>query len=96
MRRATTLSAVYAILERCAIDGARCPENDTHGIPHGYLPQMARRGWIEIRVFARNYRQVVLLKGPHKGKTTASDPSGLSPWMIVNRFGRRTNTASNA
>jgi hypothetical protein len=90
-RPITTLKDAYAILETFALEGKRCPENDTYGIPHGYIPALARAGWIRILISGRNYRQVVLLKGPNAGKATAPNPGGMHDWKVVDSTGIRIN-----
>lgn len=91
MRAKSTLGEAYAILEKFVAEGKRCPENDTHGIPAGYIPALARAGWIRILISGRNYRQIVLLKGPLAGKASAPNPGGMHDWKVVDSNGIRIN-----
>jgi hypothetical protein len=79
------LDAAFARLERCAAAGERCPLNGTQGMDSTISATLAREGRIEVEVFARNFRRVRILTGPHAGAMTAGPArAGAKPYVIVN------------
>lgn len=62
-----------------ALAGQRCPTNETMENPNGTIWQgatteLARAGHIKIEIYAKNYRVVTILKGPHAGLSTKPYP----------------------
>lgn len=77
-----------------AMAGVRCPQNDL--IPSAAFSRLAREGRIRVSVYARNWRVVEILEGPHAGKSTADDPmrrAGEKPYKVIdaNAMQRRSD-----
>lgn len=76
----------FAMLERCAIAGERCPQTQPHGpLTPGHTTILVREGKIRIEVFRHNWRVVTILAGPNAGKQTKACPAGGRPYMVVTR-----------
>ena len=99
---------VYALVERAAIEGRRCPTNAeiaddlnksglikpvaAASIP-GVFRKLIQRRLVTVRIYGHNWRDVVIIKGPHAGKTTLPPPHGGKPYRILSSTsmsGRRT------
>lgn len=85
-----TPDQAFALLERAAISGERCPQTGDHGLRSADTTNLAHAGRILVEIFAWNYRRVTILTGPHAGKTTAAAPAGQKPWKIIDAHGTRT------
>ena len=72
------------MIETAAIAGDRCPQNDDLPIYRG-LALLARAGKIRLEISGRNWRQAILLDGPHAGKATAPNPHGHIVWMVIEK-----------
>lgn len=84
------LARTLAAVTRAAVAGARCPENEKYSdVTSDRLGVLARNGKIRIEISGRNYRQIFILAGPHKGARTAPNPHGHMIWKIVDRAGNR-------
>lgn len=81
------LDACFAALVSAAIAGERCPQNGSIGVHKQYTSQLARDGWIKIEISGQNYRAITILTGPHKGKSTAADPSKQRVWRVIDANG---------
>ncbi len=72
---------VFALVKRAASEGRRCPTNaeiatdlNESGITKsvaassipGVFRQLIRRGLVTVRVYGNNWRDVVILQGPHE------------------------------
>lgn len=96
-RQKITLDEVFQILEKCAAEGRRCPENNApgcpDGVPHGTLPLLARMGKIRVEISGSNYRQITILVGRCAGKSTAANPKRHAVvWKTIDSGGmRQTN-----
>lgn len=88
---AQKIEAAFAVLERHAADGLRCPENGIFGIVSGDVTALARQGRIRVSICGKNFRVVTILVGPCAGMSTAPDPSGAHAWKIVDKTGTRVN-----
>jgi hypothetical protein len=89
------IKATFDLLVVTAVTGARCPENrarDDAGIAPDYLRELCYSGHVRVEISGRNYRQVFILVGPHKGKSTAPNPNGSKVWRIVDADGGRIIT----
>jgi hypothetical protein len=91
-----TLDKAFQLLERCAIDGTRCPK--THGpdadrfLPNASIGELTRAGRIFVEISGQNFRRITILAGPHKGKSTAANPNVLAHvWQTVGKDGARVN-----
>jgi hypothetical protein len=81
--------AYQAILDS-AVKRERCPENGERGLSSGIVRRLANDGLIKVEVFARNYRVVTILTGPHKGKRTKAPPYKVQhPKLEITKDGRR-------
>lgn len=94
---------VFGILERAAGEGRRCPTNfevaaelnamltNTRragtSIP-AIMQVLVRRGLLTVRLYGGNYRDVVILKGPHAGKATLGPRHGGPPYEIIDKAER--------
>ena len=79
----------FHLLAEAARTGARCPKKGE--IPWGkdHVAMLARLGHIRIEIYARNWRVVEIMTGPHAGKRTAPAPfpedgSG-KPYRVIAR-----------
>lgn len=94
---------VYALVERAARNGRRCPTNAeiaaelnkaglTKAVSPGSIPgvfrQLIRRGQITVRIYGNNWRDVVILEGPHAGKVTLPPPHGGKPHIVIDQAER--------
>lgn len=81
--RRVTVWAVLALIADAAKAGKRCPpRNDTA------MRRLTQEGWIETRIYARNWRVAKILKGGFKGLQTLASPcKGEEPWAISNAQG---------
>lgn len=86
MPRLTTgmLAKTFAAIEAAAVAGERCPQNYPHGPIHSNaVSRLYVTGRIRGEIYRYNYRVIVLLDGPHKGKRTAPPAPGLKPYKVV-------------
>ena len=94
---------VYSLVERAAIEGRRCPTNAeiaaylsksglTTPLAGSSIPEYFRRlilqGLITVRIYAKNWRDVIILQGPHAGKTTLPPPHGGKPYAVIDQAER--------
>lgn len=78
----------FNILVAAAVDGRRCPENETFGSNRSAIGGLARDGRIRIEVYVHNYRVVTILDGEHAGKTTAPCPKkDAKPYRSIDSNG---------
>jgi hypothetical protein len=77
------MDAAFALIERAALDDARCPQNGTRGMTSAHVGALCRAGRILVEISDKNYRRATILAGPNKGKRTAANPTGAKPWKIV-------------
>lgn len=88
--REERLTQCFESILQAALRGDRCPENDTYNVASTYCRLLAERGDIKIEVYARNYRVVTILKGPHAGVKTAPPPYSVkSPKIIISTEGKK-------
>jgi len=94
---------VYALVERAAAEGRRCPTNAkiaadlnksgltkpvaASSIP-GVFRQLIRRGLVTVRIYGNNWRDVVILQGPHAGKATLPPSHGGKPHIVIDQAER--------
>ena len=84
------IDKAFQMLVRAAVAGERCPMTDPHGpLQSGAIEKLTSLGMIRSEVSGRNYRRVVILKGEHAGKSTASNPYGHALWCIDGRHVER-------
>lgn len=96
-------AGVLAVLEHAASEGRRCPTNSEiaaqlseHGIrTHiaassipGVLQRLIRQGFLTVRIYGNNWRDVVLHYGNHSGKATCPPPHGGQPHVILDKAER--------
>jgi hypothetical protein len=79
----TVLEATFKALAGFAASGERCPENRTNDIYSDVVTALCRAGRVRVEISGRNYRQVHILEGEHKGKATAPNPSGARAWKTI-------------
>lgn len=90
------LNRTLAMIVEAACDGARCPETTRsdyvkgervliRGLARGAATVLAAEGKIKVEIFARNFRRITILVGPHAGKATADPPFGklAQPYRVV-------------
>ena len=81
-----SFDAEFCELEAAAIAGKRCPQSWPHGpLRSGSVSALVELGRIRSEVYAKNWRVVTILEGPHKGKSTESPPSLGVPYLINGR-----------
>lgn len=76
----------FAMLERAAIAGERCPITGTGGLTSGLTTVLASEGKIRIEIYPHNFRRVTILVGPNAGKTTADPPNkNWRPYKVIEK-----------
>lgn len=79
------LDAAFAELEQAAVKGLRCFTGRSK-----ITTALAREGRISVEVYAKNFRRVTILMGPHAGKQTASPENpNWRPYLVVGLDSRR-------
>jgi hypothetical protein len=94
---------VYAVVEGAAMEGRRCPTNAeiaanlnasglrksvaASSIP-GVFRELIRRGLVTVRIYGNNWRDVMILQGPHAGKVTQPPPHGGKPHIVIDKAER--------
>lgn len=84
----------FHLIEAAAAVGDRCPHNWPHGpLSSASIGELVEAKRIRSEVYSRNWRVVVIMDGPHRGKSTAAPPWGGSPYLVngvhVDRLARR-------
>jgi len=94
---------VYTLVERAARARRRCPRNAeiaaelnrsgltkaaVAGSVPGVFRQLIRQGLITVRIYKNNWRDVVILQGPHAGKSTLPPPHGGKPHIVIEQAER--------
>jgi hypothetical protein len=96
-----TEDLVFALLQRAAEAGHRCPTNpqiaahlsqgefqiSATSVPK-IMGKLARQGQIVVRVYGKNWRDVTICTGPHSEKTTMAPPHGGKPHTVITATGR--------
>jgi hypothetical protein len=85
-RKGITAAEAFAMLERAAVNGCRCPVSRTDGLTSQLTSDLARAGKIRIDVYPHNYRVVTIMTGPHAGKATAPPPNKKwRPYLTIQK-----------
>lgn len=79
--------------------GERCPRKNEYA-----MRRLLAEGWVEVRVYARNWRVVKIVRGEFAGLETLAPPCGTEPYLINTsgglvrhtRLQRRTEAAAQA
>ena len=92
---------IFALLEEAASEGLRCPTNlqiSSYLIASGYriapgsvpgiLGVLVREKRIVVRIYPRNWRDIIICNGPNTGKMTLAPPNGNSPIIIIDESER--------
>lgn len=90
------IEACFSSIERAAVDGRRCPENGTANVNSVLTTALAHAGRVRVEISGYNYRTVHILTGPHAGKSTKPNPTGMRTWKIVDSMGTRRQRADGA
>lgn len=81
-----TEAEAFAMFERAAASGARCPKSGVDGLTSQIASGLARSGKIRIDVYPHNWRVVTILTGPQAGKTTAPAPNPKwRPYLTIEK-----------
>ena len=82
----TRIDRTFALIEAAALAGERCPKNKPFGpLSDHAMTELYRSGRIRAEIFARNFRRITLLHGPHRGKMTVSPPPGTKLFKVIDR-----------
>lgn len=82
------LDNAFALLERAAVEGERCPQSRPYGpLAPRAAGQLARAGRIRVEIFQWNWRVVTILEGTNKGKHTARcpHPGSGKPYKVIGK-----------
>jgi hypothetical protein len=84
-RSRAAIEAGFALIERAALAGERCPttlttDNPTGTLLAGIAAILVKEGRIKIEIYGRNWRVVEILKGPNAGKRTKEAPGFPRVW----------------
>jgi hypothetical protein len=94
---------VFSALEEAAAAGERCPTNiqlatflNQRGFERAAgssIPQivgrLAKQGRVVVRIYGKNYRDVLICTGEHAGRITQPPPHGGAPYLMLDAQGRR-------
>ncbi len=81
-----TEAEAFAMLERAALAGERCPVSRTNGLTSHLTGNLARSGQIKIDVYPHNWRVITIMAGPHSGKATAPPPNKKwKPYLTIQK-----------
>ena len=73
-----TLDEAFAVLERAAVAGDKCPlvrgRRRHPGLCDIHLRELEHAGRIRIEISNLNWRRLIILTGPHAGAATADNP----------------------
>jgi hypothetical protein len=76
----------FSLIEQAALKGERAPQNEPFGpirvVALGKLYDTAR---IRGEIYLNNFRRIVILTGPNRGKGTADPPTPGPPWKIIEK-----------
>jgi hypothetical protein len=82
--RSANAARVLRELGQAARTGAKCPTNAELGkMPTDFVPRLDRAGVLTIEVYAKNFRRVVIHKGPDAGYATAFPSGGGRPYKGI-------------
>lgn len=86
----TPQQTAFSMIEAAAMKGARCPQ--ANEFPEGGVASavyaLADQGKIKIETYAKNWRVVQILEGPHAGKRTKACPHNHDgPWRVIDQNG---------
>jgi hypothetical protein len=100
-----TIDAVFALIERAALAGERCPTNASidafmqeKGLDRcgdsgaDLIRALARSGRMVFTVHARNWRVAEILTGPNALKATAPAPNRWAAYLRIGRTTERLTT----
>jgi hypothetical protein len=83
---ADLMEATFAVIERAAVAGVRCPVTGSDGLTSRLTTALATDGKIKIEVYPHNFRRVTILVGPNAGKTTADPPNpSWKPYKTIEK-----------
>lgn len=90
------INSAFNMIVAAAREGRRCPETTRsdyikgeriliRGLARGAATILAAEGKIKVEIFARNFRRITILVGPHAGKATAAPPFGelAQPYRVI-------------
>ena len=83
------LQEIFNTLVTCAVLGLRCPIKGQLGVTSVAIGELALSGWIKVFISGRNWRTVIILQGPHKGKSTLPNPQGHKIGWVSDHNGFR-------
>lgn len=71
--------------------GERCPRKNEYA-----MRRLLAEGWVEVRVYGRNWRVAKIIRGEFAGLETKPSPCGKKPWLINSADGtfRRLRSVS--
>ena len=70
----------FDLLERIALaatNGERCPKRHEWA-----MRRLVTDGWVEIEIYARNWRVAKIVRGRYAGLATLGPAYGAAPWLI--------------
>jgi hypothetical protein len=96
-------SLVFDTLVKAAREGRRCPTNfeiaeavtslsggrprAASGMP-AVIQQLVRDGYVTVRVYGANFREVLIHQGPEAGKSTLPPSHGKQPYRVIDKMER--------
>jgi hypothetical protein len=99
----TAGDCLFALLQQVAAEGRRCPTNADlaaylrkggfRTAPVDILKNLTREGRVIVRVYANNWRDVVISAGPHAGKATMPPPHHGKPHIVIDAIERAKRDA---
>lgn len=89
INRSQLLREIFERLEKIAAAGGRCPTAD-QGLKSELVSALANAGKIKVEISTHNWRRVMILVGPHAGKSTAPNPLARSTvYLTIDKSGTR-------
>ena len=72
-----TSVGLFKLIVEAAKAGARCPVRR-----EAEMRRLVAEGWVEVRVYGRNWRVAKIIRGEFAGLETKASPCGKKPWLI--------------
>lgn len=81
-----TEGEAFAMIERAAVSGERCPQSRVNGMTSQLTGDLARAGKIRIDVYPHNWRVATILVGPNAGRATMAAPNkNWKPYLTIEK-----------
>lgn len=83
------IERAFVQIERAAVRGERFPMNGDGDVHTETVNALTLEGRLRVHIRGYNWREGVILVGPHAGKWTQSDPKGGRIYLVLGHDGKR-------